>query len=186
MLAFTIFLGVACVVLLVILSAQDNKNTKLAVENSMIKGRMEALQEKTLTTVPREEENLTADGIMEAIRFAGYVPERNANWVRFLTQGEEFFIDVERLPMLLVMRLYDVATQEMEMDLLKQAAHLMSDELIMVKALIYEREDCGTSLRFYVVSFDRDYYNFRSNLPRYISMIIDGNRRMNEIYNQLV
>ena len=46
MLAFTIFLGVACVVLLVMLSAQDNKNTKLAVENSLIKGRMEGLQEK--------------------------------------------------------------------------------------------------------------------------------------------
>ena len=96
MLAFTIFLGVACVVLLVMLSAQDNKNTKLAVENSLIKGRMEGLQEKLAQQAPAADEPLTAEGIAEAVRRAGYVPEVNENWVRFMIQGEPFYVETGR------------------------------------------------------------------------------------------
>lgn len=163
-----------------------NENTKLTEENAQLKSRLEAMQERALTPSAHEEENLTAERVMEAIRFSGYVPEQNENWIRFLSQGEEFFIDIDRLPTIFIMRFYNVDPKEWEMDLLKQAAHLMSDELIMVKALFHEREDGSVGLRFLVVALDRDYYNLRSNLPRYISMIIDGDRRMKEIYNQFV
>ena len=187
MLAFTVFLGVACVVLLVMLSVQDQKDTKLTVENSVMKGRMDVLLEKASKTAVHEEENLTVNGVMESVRFAGYFPELIDNWVRFVAQGELFFINVKSLPMIYILRFYHVDTKEWEMDLLRQAAHQMADELIMVKALLFnEREDGRASLQFIVVSLDRNYYDLRSNLPRYISLIIDGERRLNEIYNQLV
>ena len=58
MIALSIILGVACAILLVLLSSQDNKNTKLAVENSLLKGRMEGLQEKLAQQAPDADEPL--------------------------------------------------------------------------------------------------------------------------------
>ena len=46
MMTLCILLGVVCVLLLTLLSFQDNKNTKLTVENSLMKGRMEVMQER--------------------------------------------------------------------------------------------------------------------------------------------
>ena len=70
------------------------------------------------------------------------------------------------------------------MELLKKAAHLMSDDLIMVKAIFDEKPD-GTTLRFFVAAMDRNYPGFRDNLMSYLGIISDGNRRMTEIYNKL-
>lgn len=188
MLAFTIFLGVACVVLLVMLSAQDNKNTKLEVENSLIKGRMEGLQEKLALQAPAADEPLTAEGIAEAIRRAGYVPEVNENWVRFMIQGEPFYVETGRLPQVFVLRQYNVDTKEWEMDILRHAAHVMSDDLIMIKATFDDDvdENGGTGLRFFVAAMDRNYSSFRDNLIGYIHLIEDGRQRMNEVYEKLV
>jgi hypothetical protein len=188
MLAFTIFLGVACAVLLVMLSARDNKNTKLEVENSLIKGRMEGLQDKLAQQAPAFDEPLTAEGIAEAIRRAGYVPEVNENWVRFMIQGEPFYVETGRLPQVFVLRQYNVDTKEWEMDILRHAAHLMSDELIMIKATFDDDvdENGGTGLRFFVAAMDRNYSSFRDNLMGYIHLIEDGRQRMNEVYEKLV
>ena len=89
MLALTILLGVACLVLLVLLSAQDNKNTKLEVDNKLMKGRMEALQEKLAEqpVSPPDDKPLDINDVMEAVRYAGYVPERNDTWVRFMCRA---------------------------------------------------------------------------------------------------
>lgn len=186
MLTLTIILGVVCVLLLVMLSFQDNKNTKLTVENSLMKGRMEALQERIAEKEPiAPQEHLTADGIEEAIRHAGYVPDRNENWVRFMVSGEPFYVEIGRLPSVFVLRQYGVDTKEWEMDLLKHAAHLMSDELIMVKATFDEDKD-GTGLRFFVAALDANNASFQENLTRYIGIIEDGRQKMHEIYEQLV
>ena len=72
MIALSIILGVACAILLVLLSSQDNKNTKLAVENSLLKGRMEGLQEKLAQQAPDADEPLTAEGIAEAVKEGKY------------------------------------------------------------------------------------------------------------------
>lgn len=186
MLALTIILGVVCALLLVMLSIQDNKNTKLTVENSLMKGRMESMQERMAekdAVAPKE--RLTADGIEEAIRHAGYVPDRSENWIRFMVSGEPFYVETGRLPAVFVLRQYGVDPKEWEMDLLKQAAHLMSDELIMVKATFDEDKD-GTGLRFFVAALDANNASFQENLTKYISIIDDGRSKMNEIYEGLV
>ena len=186
MLTLTIILGVACVLLLVMLSFQDNKNTKLLLDNSLMKGRMETLQERiTEKESIAPNEHLTADGIEEAIRHAGYVPDREEHWIRFMVSGEPFYVETRRLPSVFIIRQYGVDTNEWEMDLLKHAAHLMSDELIMVKATFDEDKD-GTGLRFFVASLDANNASFQENLTRYIGIIDDGRQKMHEIYEQLV
>ena len=72
-------------------------------------------------------ERLTANGIEEAIRHAGYVPDRSENWIRFMVSGEPFYVETDRLPSVFVLRQFGVDSKEWEMDWLKQASHLMSD-----------------------------------------------------------
>lgn len=188
MIALSIILGVACAILLVLLSSQDNKNTKLAVENSLLKGRMEGLQEKLAQQAPDADEPLTAEGIAEAVRRAGYVPEVNEKWVRFMIQGEPFYVETGRLPQVFVLRQYNVDTKEWEMDILKYAAHVMSDDLIMIKATFDDDvdENGGTGLRFFVAAMDRNYSSFRDNLMGYIHLIEDGRQHINEVYEKIV
>lgn len=186
MLWFTIFLGVVCVILLVMLSVKDNKNTALVAENSLMKGRMEALQEKSVQAEPVVmNDPLSPDGIEEAVRHMGYVPDKSENWVRFMVAGEPYYVETERLPSVFLIRQFSVDTKEWEMDLLKHAAHLMSDELIMVKAT-FDEDEQGTGLRFFVAALDANNASFRENLPKYLSIIEDGRRKMHEIYEQLV
>lgn len=128
---------------------------------------------------------LTVADIKEAVHHAGYVPETSDNWVKFMAAGEAFYIDTARLPQIFVHRYYNVQTSEWDMSLLKHAAHLMSDDLIMVKAIFDERIE-GTTLRFFVAAMDRNYQSSRDNLMAYLGIIADGNRRMTEIYDKLV
>lgn len=189
MLALTLILGVACVVLLVLLSSQYNKNAKLSAENGLMKGRMEGLQErKDAEAAASSEETLTVDKILEAVRFAGMVPEQHEEWIRFMVQGTPFYIETGRLPQIFVLRFCHVDPKEWEMDLFRHAAHLMSDELIMVKAVFDdELEQDGTlGLRFFVSVRDRNYSSFRENLMSYIEIIEGGEKRMDEIYGELV
>lgn len=186
MLELTVILGVICILLLVMLSFQDRKNTNLTVENGLLKGRMESMQERIAekdAVAPKE--RLTANGIEEAIRHAGYVPDRSENWIRFMVSGEPFYVETDRLPSVFVLRQFGVDSKEWEMDLLKQAAHLMSDELIMVKATFDEDKD-GIGLRFFVAALDANNASFQENLTKYINIIDDGRRKMNEIYEGLV
>lgn len=187
MLGLVICLAAFCFILLLILGRQDEKNAKLAAENGLMKGRMETLQERGAIAGEQsaaEDEPLTVEGIEAAVRHAGYVPDTSDDWVRFMVAGERFFIDTSRLPQIFISRYYNVQTSEWDMELLKKAAHLMSDDLIMVKAIFDEKSD-GTTLRFFVAAMDRNYPSFRDNLMSYLGIISDGNRRMTEIYNKL-
>ena len=188
MLGLVICLAVFCFILLLILGRQDDKNAKLAAENGLMKGRMETLQERGAITIEQSaaaEEPLSIEGIETAVRHAGYVPDTSDDWIRFMVAGERFFIDTSRLPQIFISRYYNVQTSEWDMELLKKAAHLMSDDLIMVKA-IFDEEPDSTTLRFFVAAMDRNYPSFRDNLMAYLGIISDGNRRMSEIYDNLV
>ena len=126
---------------------------------------------------------LTVEMIAEAVRFEGYVPEVGENWVNFKVQGESYYIDANRLPMLFLIKSYAVDPKEWEMDLLREAAHRMSDELVMVKATF---SDDSKGMRFFVAASDRNYDSFRGNLTSYLSILEDGQRIMNEAYNKMV
>ena len=126
---------------------------------------------------------LTVEKIADAIRMEGFLPEIEESGVRFKEQGESFYVDAERLPVFFVVKSYNVDPSNWEMDLLRDAAHLMSDALIMVKATF---SDDGRTLNFFVAAQDRNYESFRANLTYYMRIIEDGQRKMNEEYNRMV
>lgn len=128
-------------------------------------------------------EPLNVEKIAEAIRTEGFIPETDGNWVSFKVQGEGYYVDANRLPLIFVIKGYGVDPNEWEMDLLREAAHQMSDDLVMVKATF---SDDGKDMRFFVAARDRNYESFRANLTSYLGILEDGQRVMNEKYHKMV
>ena len=128
-------------------------------------------------------EPLNIGKIADAVRMEGFFPEVEETGVRFKGQGESFYVDAERLPLFFVVKSYNVDPDNWEMDLLRDAAHLMSDALILVKATF---SDDGRTLNFFVAAQDRNYESFKANLTHYMRIIEDGQRKMNEEYNRMV
>lgn len=128
-------------------------------------------------------EPLTLEKIADAVRMEGFFPETDETGVTFKAQGESYYIDAERLPLVFILKSYNVDPNEWEMDILRDAAHLMSDALIMVKATI---TDDDKTLNFFVAAKDRNYESFRMNLTSYMRIVEDGQRKMNEEYHRMV
>ena len=126
---------------------------------------------------------LTVEKIADAVRMEGFFPEVEETGVRFKGQGESFYIDAERLPLVFILKGYNVDPNEWEMDILRDAAHKMSDDLVMVKATF---SDDNKSLNFFVAAQDRNFESFRANLTSYMRIIEDGQRKMNEEYHRMV
>ena len=184
MLGLIICLAVFCLALLFLLVRQNDRSVKTANENGVLKGRLETIQASHASqTAP--EDPVSVEGIDMAVRYSGYVPEKSEHWVRFLAAGDPFYIETDRLPSVFIFREYYIKPEELEMDLFRHAAHLMSDELIMVKAFVYDDSDDPT-LRFLVAAIDANNASFRENLARYVTMINDGRDKMHEIYAKLV
>ena len=125
---------------------------------------------------------LTIEKIADAIRMEGYFPEIEETGVRFKVQGESFYVDAERLPLIFLVKIYSLDPNDWEMDLLRDAAHLMSDALIMVKATI---ADDDKSMSFFVAAQDRNFESFRANLISYMRILEDGQQKMNEEYHRM-
>jgi len=147
---------------------------------------MELLKHEPVKTEERSEEGpqpLTVEKIADAVRMEGFFPEMEETGVRFKVQGESFYIDAERLPLVFILKGYSLDPKDWEMDTLKVAAHRMSDALIMVKATISDDEK---SLNFFIAAQDRNYDSFRANLASYLRIIEDGQGKMNEEYHRMV
>ena len=188
MIALTIFLAAACFVLLAMLSCQNRRNATLSSENGLMKLRMETLGEKLSQRDPQGEDPLTADGMMKAVRHLGYLPDRLEDSIRFMVSGDVFHIVTERIPQVFTFKDFAVDSGEYDIQLMKYAAHLLSDELFMVKATIEDVDDKPDlfNLHFFVAATERTYSSFRENLPVYISLIDESANRLNEIYKDLI
>ena len=184
MLIAIILLSIMVFVLLIVLSVQDHKNIYLVSDNKVLQARIEGLQEKQ-TEVIIPDEDLSPEGIESAVRQAGYIPEKMDGHVRFMVQGESYSVSTDRLPLVFVMKGYNVDEKDWEMDLFRKAAHQMSDDLAIVKATFDEYEGT-THLRFFTASRDTTVGNLRENLPAYIDVIDSGQHRMSEIYDELI
>ena len=132
---------------------------------------------------PEGPQPLTVEKIADAVRMEGFFPEIEETGVRFKCQGESFYVDAERLPLIFIVKGYNIDPNEWEMDLLRDAAHLMSDSLIMVKAMF---SDDDKTLNFLIAAQDRNYESFKANLTYYMRIIEDGQRKMNEEYHRMV
>lgn len=185
MLTLPIILGAATLVLVVMQYRTNNKNIKLEVQNELLESRMESMYEKLAEAhLPSVEEPLKIDDVVRAIRHAGYMPDKIENRIGFMASGEQFYVEIGRLPSLFLIKTYNLAPEDWDIDLLKQAAHLMSDELLMVKATIADDAD-GATIQFFVGACDANYASFRDNLTRYMGLIAHGSVRVRELHNKL-
>ena len=125
---------------------------------------------------------LTPEQIAEAIRTEGYIAEMDSDLVRFKIQGENYFVQTDRLPLLFLIKGYNLDPAEWDIDLLREAAHLMSDDLAMVKASV---GDDGTTISYFVAARDRNYESFRRNLSSYLNILEEGQRKLDEEYHRM-
>ena len=183
MIAVIILLAVLCFVLLLILGGEDSKNADLVGENAALKKHLEAVEEnyvsKSYVLAP-----LSIQEIAQAVRSVGFEPEINNDWVRFIVGNQPVFINCEHLPEIFIFSDFNVPASEWDLSLLKDASHLMSDNMIIAKAIIVNGE-MGTVLRIFVSALDRNYPSFQPNLLPYLTMINDGQRKLVEIYHRL-
>ena len=127
---------------------------------------------------------LDQESAMEAIRYNGFVPETDGHWITFMSQGERFVIDAMRFPVLVMMKHYGLDHNEYDMELMHQAAHQVSDDLIMGKVLFTGDDEDG--IAFQITAIENKFGHFKDSLTRYINIIEDSQARMSSIYNDMV
>jgi hypothetical protein len=127
------------------------------------------------TSPSAEVQPLTVDNIADAIRMEGYFPEKEGNLVSFKAQGEGYYVDTDRLPMFFLVKWYNVNPTAWDMDILRAAAHKMSDDLVMVKAGVSEDDK---TINFFIAAQDRNYESFRANLVYYLHILMDGQQKL--------
>ena len=187
MAAIAIIISIAlCVVLCSILRDRTEDNHKL----SEVMKRQQETNLELLKRIPATKEGetgrtepLNVERIADALRMEGFFPEVEGNWIKFKVQGEGYFVDANRLPLIFLVKSYIVDPNDWEMDLLRASAHKMSDDLAMVKATF---ADDGKSMRYFVAAQDRNYESFRANITPYLRILEDGERLMNNEYNKMV
>ena len=184
MIGTIITLGIFCLVFGIMIAIQDQKNADLIADNARLKGRMESMGQTAPEKDSDGEKALTLEGIADAVRHTGFTPVIKDDCVDFKVGEERFFIDASRLPALFVSVIYTVDKEEWNLDILQRAAHLMSDELIMVKATFQDSEE-RTTLRFFIAALDRTATSLKYNLKYYLNIIDDANRRLNDLYKEL-
>ena len=135
------------------------------------------------TSPSAEVQPLSVDKIADAIRMEGYFPEKEGNLVSFKAQGEGYYVDTDRLPMFFLVKWYNVDPTAWDMDILRAAAHKMSDDLVMVKAGVSEDDK---TLNFFIAAQDRNYESFRANLVYYLHILNDGQQKLVQEYNRMV
>ena len=128
-------------------------------------------------------EPLTLDKIADAVRFNGYIPEKRKDTLVFRVQGDNYLIDTEQLPIFFVIKGFFLNPTDWEMDVMREAAHVMSDKLAIVKATFL---DDDSAIRFIVGAQDRNYESFKDNLMSYLRIIENAERVMHEEYDRLV
>lgn len=165
---------------------ENEKCEDLKYENDKLK--KNAVQASTVSAASVDDQDsrrLDRELIMEAIRYNGFVPEvdTDENWVFFKKLGLTYGIVTERLPMFIIMRHYDLDKNEWNMELLHQAAHKVSDDIIMAKVLLTGEDEDGLS--FQLTSFEDDYDHLKDFLCQYLSIIDESYARLFDIYNEL-
>ena len=190
MIGLIVFLAVLVVALGIMQFAEDKKESSYSAEAALLKGRLEGMKESVAETTRQalaQLAPLTMETIADAVRGLGAAEsEIRDQSIRFKLSDEDYFIDARTNPRIFLLCYYWVDPNDFDITLLKKAAHMMSDELIIVKALFSEEEgEDRLRLKFIVSAFERNYPSFRDNLKEYVTLIQDGNTRMREIYNDL-
>ncbi|MBQ6311210.1 MAG: hypothetical protein IJK74_06650 [Bacteroidales bacterium] len=124
---------------------------------------------------------LNVETAMEAIKYNGFIPETDGTWIRFMVQGEKFFVDVTRCPVVHFSYSFSI-DQNHNVEDMKKAMLLLSDRIIMGRAYI---EEDNEGISFIVDSFERNYGHFRDTLNDYINLLYETRRRFGILYDEI-
>lgn len=175
--------AIIAIVFILLYMKENEKCENLKYDNEKLK--KDAAQAGIVSAAACEYDSrrLDRDLIMETIRYNGFVPEAEDNWIFFKKQGDTYGIVTERLPTFIIMRHYDLDKKEWNMELLRQAAHKVSDEIIMAKVLLTGEDEDGIS--FQITSFEDNYDHLKDFLCQYLSIIDESYARLFDTYNEL-
>lgn len=182
---FSIVAFIAIVFILLYMKENEKCETLKYENDNLKKNAVLASTVSAASVDDQDSRRLDRELIMEAIRYNGFVPEvdTDENWVFFKKLGLTYGIVTDRLPMFIIMRHYDLDKNEWNMELLHQAAHKVSDDIIMAKVLLTGEDEDGIS--FQLTSFEDDYDHLKDFLCQYLSIINESYARLFDIYNEL-
>ena len=158
----------------------------IATERNMSYERnLKELQENQVSATPdagKYSAALTPELIAEAVRANGYVPAITEQAVDFMILGESYSVMTDRLPVVTLFKGYTLDKTKYDMDLLKQAFHRLSDDMIMVKAFVNDDDE---TVSFRVIALEYCFGNFCASLGRSIDIINEAVELSKAIYHQL-
>ena len=127
-----------------------------------------------------ERQELTPEGVADAVRSCGYVPIMHEDNVEFKAGGHLYCVRTKELPYLVVesTRLYDADI--LDMDLFRQAAARITEETGIVKLSLFSDGE----LRIRTEAYEPDSFYFRESLKGYIGGIEDANVRICDCYDK--
>lgn len=174
-------ISIVAAVLLALYVSKSQDYKALQQDNKWLKEQREQVSEP-VTVDDVDSHPLDKESAMKAIRYNGYVPETDGNWITFMAQGEHYAIDADRFPVMVMMKHYNLDRKEYDMDLMHKAAHQVSDDIIMGKVLFTGEED---GIAFQITAIENKYGHFKDCLTRYISIIDESQSRMSQLYNDM-
>ncbi len=170
------FIVTMSLLFIVLFIYQDRKSTKLCEEDGVLKAELRQLKEGKPGC------SLTKKGIEDAIRELGSLPERDGDFILFSKDGDRLAIDAERIPLISVQKRYHLDREAWDIDRLRRAAHLLSDKIVMAKALVSPSDEEELSLCFLISALETDS-GLSQNLPKYVNILEDAKQRLSIIYN---
>ncbi len=120
---------------------------------------------------------------MEAIRSNGFKPELDGHWISFSVKGELYYVDTEYFPILIMMERYDIDSKEWNLRLVRQAAHQVSDDMVMVKVFLLGESDY--KIAFQIAAIENKYEHFNDCLTYYIDILYESRIRFITSYCEL-
>ena len=174
----SIIVAAVCLALFIV---KDGKCLSLKEEVDSLKKQLAGASEPSVNDDDRP---LDKEAAMDAIRYNGFVPDTDGNWITFIVQGERYVIDPDRFPVMIMMKHYGLDRNEYDMDAMHKAAHLVSDELIIGKVIFTGEQEDG--LAFQVAAIENKYGHFKDSFARYLNIIEDSQARMSYHYNNLI
>lgn len=171
MLGTIIILSIVCVLLVSIVTGQDNKNAKLKAENGLLIGRLGSANDQ-LKAANSRLEPLTLRVIAQAIKDHGFEVHIEDSDIGFKVGRNYYIVSTEELPLIFIIHELNVDPDKWDLSLMRQAAHMMSDELVMAKALIYPGdEEMKPYIRFFLAARDGNVASFSDNLMEYLRIL---------------
>ena len=111
---------------MIIISTQDSRDSRLKAENDLLRKRQFSMEAMRAATEP-----LTLEGVSKAVSYNGFAPtcysRAEGSMVSFMISDQTYYIDLRSLPRVTLFKSYVIDKNEIDINLFRHAAHLMSD-----------------------------------------------------------